>query len=337
MSKCLVAMSGGVDSSVTALICRDTYGPKNTWGVHLNLAPPTQCSTSARTCCGSRDAQDALTVAQNIGIYFDEIPMHEAFSKYVIEDFVAAYNSGHTPVPCTICNGQLKYKLLVDYADSAGYEFIATGHYVQQIAGRIVADPNNPKDQSWFLWQIPTHTLPRCLFPVGHMPKEQTRAIAQSNNLTVATKPDSQNLCFVANSYKQTLLELRPDLFTHREGKILFNNTIISNHQGHWNYTQGQKTHGYYVVGKDVKTNTVYVDRQPRTYTSIKLRDINTHETPNSDLFVRTGSRANYLPARLIGDTVHTETPVAATPGQSAVLYRKIPEGMLLVAGGWIV
>lgn len=340
--RALVAMSGGVDSSVAALLLARKYTPREIWGVHMVLNED-QCDIESRSCCSSKDAQDALTVAQQLDIQFDAIPFKTQFQEIVINYFIDEYSKGRTPIPCTLCNGYLKFVALVDYAKLVGATKLATGHYVRKEGDRLYIATDESKDQSYYLWQIKSDILPMLEFPLGdYASKLHVRAIAHSFKLAVSEKSDSQDICFIpGGDYRQVLLERRPDLFTPREGDILFNGFKIGTHNGYWNFTIGQRrglpAHStkLYVSRLDPKTNTVYVqDTLPLT-SSFGLSDQNWH-SKSDELWVRTSSRAPLTKCTVIGNRCITQEPVRAVPGQAAVFYTKTTLGMRLEGGAWI-
>lgn len=359
----LVAMSGGVDSSVAAAMAAQTYGSKNVWGVHmlLNADQEEQCDIKSRTCCGTQDAKDALAVAQQLGIMFDAIPMYEEFQEAVIQNFVDEYAAGRTPVPCTHCNGVLKFDLLLKYADMVGHEYVATGHYVgQREDGRLWMAPHAAKDQTYFLWPIKAQVLERLKFPVGALQKQDTRNLALEWGLAVASKRESMDICFVPRGdYREKLQELRPDLFTPREGSVWQTATDlgvpkpVGRHQGYWNYTIGQRYRApgmhekLYVTKIIPASNQIEIGAKSETQRDgFTVRECNWHGQPPVDepMFVKTraGAALALAHVRMITEEVYevfVESMVNATPGQSAVFYTEDPKNpgkILLEGGGWI-
>ena len=351
--KTLVAMSGGVDSSVAAWMIKTAYGRDNVWGVHMLLNEDLEsCDLKSRSCCGTQDAEDARKVAQHLGIMFDAIPMYDAFQQAVVDNFVSEYAAGRTPIPCTHCNGVLKFNLLLKYADVAGYDRIATGHYVgQDLDGRLWRAQATEKDQSYYLWQIKAEALPRLVFPIGALSgKEECRKLAIHAGLEISQKPDSQNICFVpAGDYRKVLESKRPDLFTSRQGKIVVDGKVVGEHEGYWGYTIGQRvrlpglSERLYVIGVVAATNTIITSPNPQATltSSFAIQDPNWHdgkEFHKGEYWIKTSAHAEPVAATLLGARVFTKTPVKAAPGQACVFYRPGSQnkGFKLEGGAWI-
>jgi tRNA-specific 2-thiouridylase len=350
--KTLVAMSGGVDSSVAAWLVSTAYGAANTWGVHMLLNQDLEnCNLKTRSCCGTADAEDARVVAQDLGIFFDAIPMYERFQKAVIDNFIAEYAAGRTPIPCTHCNGQLKFKLLLEYADLMGYDQVATGHYVgQDLDGRLWMANAVEKDQSYYLWQIRHEVLSRICFPIGSFSgKDEVRAIAATAGIKIHQKPDSQNICFIpAGNYRKVLEERAPDLFSPRTGPIVADGEVVGSHTGYWGYTLGQRvrlpggTQKLYVTGIHPETNTVMASCEPQQAlsTNFLVSDFNWHHAEpvrKGNFWIKTSAHAVPVEATLAGNQVTTAVPVRAAPGQACVFYTPgTKRGYKLEGGGWI-
>lgn len=346
----LVAMSGGVDSSIAAHMMVETYGFNNVWGVHmlLNETPVKACNTKSKSCCGTADAEDALAVAQQLGIRFDAIPMYKAFQKAVINNFTSEYAAGRTPVPCTHCNGKLKFDLLFKYADAAGYDAIATGHYVFRDSGhRLWTAACLEKDQTYYLWQIKQQYLSRLRFPLGSIvSKQQTRDLAEKLGFVTHAKPDSQNICFIRNNYRETLQQLAPETFSPRQGIIDLQGESIGTHWGYWNYTVGQRIglsgwpQKLYVKSIDAVNNIVYATAVAADafVTDFSIQDPNWHHNrdPNGEYWIKTGSHSTPVKAILSGTRVTATQPLRATPGQSCVFYTRYDSQFLLEGGAWI-
>lgn len=341
----LAAMSGGVDSSVVPLLL-NSQG-HNVIGVHMLLhkEDPEVCELETKTCCSSADALDAKKVAEAIGIEFDVIQMHDKFHEAVIQDFIDAYKSGRTPIPCTNCNGALKFNLLITIANALGAQKVATGHYIEQDKNsRLWASSNHLKDQSYYLWSIETKNLNRLLFPISNMDKESVRKMAREAHLPVANKRESQDICFVPKGDYREVLPKFDSYFTPREGKILDQNgKTIGVHQGHWNYTVGQRRglpavgHRIYVISINPETNTIVVGNKADTKTdSFAINNLNLHGDSFTHGFVKLGSRANYIPCAVRNNKVHLLQKANATPGQAAVFYSKHNNRYRLEGGAWI-
>src|SRR5829696_7980125 len=252
--KVVVAMSGGVDSSVAAaLLLREGY---EVMGAFMRLGSPQgveshdSCETSGKNkqgCCSVLDADDARRVAGQLGIPFYVLNFEEDFGR-VINYFVDEYNAGRTPNPCVRCNDWLKFGKLARYAEAVGADYVASGHYA-----RIGADPatgekrllrgiDHRKDQSYVLFGITRDALDHTLLPIGGMEKHAVRALAEELKLPVFNKPDSQEICFVPNQDYAALVKRRtPEAF--REGELVMSGTgeVIGSHGGHQHFTVGQR------------------------------------------------------------------------------------------------
>jgi tRNA-specific 2-thiouridylase len=320
------------------------------------------CDVKTRSCCSTKDSNDAREVAQSLRIYFDAIPMQSAFKKAVIDNFVSEYLAGRTPIPCTICNGILKFKLLFDYAKSAGFEYVATGHYarVDRQLGLItpILSENGQvtkKDQTYYLWQIPADRIGNILFPVGERfsDKSKVREYAECNSIVVAQKPDSQNICFIpAGDYRSYLSESRPDLFAPKPGSIIDSDgNKIGEHFGYWNFSVGQRARiaglpvAKYVTRIVPENNTVIVgDREQGLSSTMELHDMNFHTSlfNASELWIKVNANS---PLYLISSisinektcTVYTVDNIRVAKGQAGVIYGKMDNGKIaMLAGGWI-
>ena len=234
----LAAMSGGVDSATAAARAADA-GHEVT-GVHLALsANPSSYRTGARGCCTLEDARDARRAADVIGIPFYVWDMAERFHRNVVEDFVAEYAAGRTPNPCLRCNEKIKFAAVLDRAVALGFDAVCTGHYAQIVNGALhrAADPG--KDQSYVLAVLTHEQLSRAMFPLGDTPKTQVRAEAARRGLAVADKPDSHDVCFVADGDTKGFLakHLGP-----APGQIVDDpGTVVGEHDGAYGFTVGQR------------------------------------------------------------------------------------------------
>ncbi len=356
----LVAMSGGVDSAVTAHLLRSNE--HNIWGVHMILNDEIACDTNTRSCCSTKDSNDAREMAQSLGIYFDAIPMQSQFKKAVIDNFISEYAAGRTPIPCTLCNGFLKFKLLFDYAESAGFTHIATGHYARvdselNLICPIIQEDGMiaKKDQTYYLWQIPADKISRIVFPIGDSfsDKLSVREYAQNAGIKVAQKPDSQNICFIpSNDYRSYLRVERPDLFSPREGNFIDSDgNILGKHDGYWNFSAGQRAripglqNPKYVLEVDTSLNLVKVgEKQEGMDNVIALLDTNFHAKLDSasELWIRINANSPLHAVTKIEDShngmvVTLSNPVRATKGQAGVVYGRMSNGKIaMLAGGWI-
>jgi tRNA-specific 2-thiouridylase len=328
-----VGMSGGVDSSVAAALLLD--GGHDVVGVTMRLG---LAEASGRACCGERDAYDARHVCDTLGIRHVVLDMSEEFSSAVLRPYTDALAAGTTPNPCVWCNERVKFGALVESVRRLGIEQLATGHYV-----RVVASPSGPllargadrdKDQSYFLYRVAPTVLDRVLFPLGELEKPTVRRLAAERGLSVAHRPDSQDLCF-ADERDAIVRAACPDLF--EPGPIIARDgRTLGTHSGLAHYTVGQRrglgiggaeTLG--VVALDVAANAVVV--APTTErtgaTILRLVDIvwNLSET-RSDVLAQTRYRTTPVPARAIrtddGLSLDFQDKVTVVaPGQSVVLY----------------
>ena len=346
--KALVAMSGGVDSSVAASLLRDA-GYEVT-GVFMCLGAAGGAEASG--CCSPTDAADARRVAHGLGIDLYVMDLVDAFEP-IIEDFVAEYARGRTPNPCIHCNRLVKFGRLIDRADSLGVRYVATGHHA-----RIAETPTGPailrgkaaaKDQSYALFEVPRERLGRVLLPIGEIDdKQQVRRIARSLGLTVHDKPDSQEICFVPDDDYVALLRRRcPEAL--RPGEIVDSaGGVLGRHTGYAQFTIGQRRGlgvatgvPMYVTAIDPETARVTIGPRAETLSRhLSAAGSNWHaDVPGRfDAVVQVRYNHGGVRGRVIltGDDtfdVDLAEPVhAITPGQAAVCY----DGDRLLGGGWI-
>jgi tRNA-specific 2-thiouridylase len=263
--KVWMAMSGGVDSSLSAfLLKKEGY---DVTGVFIKgWTPP------FFTCSYESDRLDALTVAEHIGIPFKTLDLGEEYKERVIDEMIAEYKVGRTPNPDVLCNERVKFGIFLEKALADGARFVATGHYAQvkKVKNEYVLQPGNDKkkDQSYFLYRLGQKELAHTLFPVGHLEKTEVRKLAAKHKLATAKKKDSQGLCFVG---KLDIKEFLTHYIKEKEGKVLNQKgEVIGHHPGSTFFTIGER-HGftitkktpsdepYYVVAKDSTTNTITV------------------------------------------------------------------------------
>jgi len=346
----LVAMSGGVDSSVAACLLHEQG--YDVLGSHMRLV---HLDGVEHGCCGPAARADAEAVARVAGFPFEIADMTLEFDEHVIGDFVAEHAAGRTPNPCARCNGQIKFGAFLRRADELGIDFVATGHYVrasrEDDRWHLSRGADRAKDQSYMLHMLGQRELARSLFPVGAMPKAQTRRHAEQFGLSVASKPDSQELCFAPSGDAGAFLrQVAPELM--REGEIVdVEGRVLASHGGAAAFTVGQRRglrvsgpEPTYVLDIDAATNRVVVGPGELLARRGLLAD-RVHwvagEPPTVGPFeaeVRIRYRGDDVPAALEpdGDLLRVEfrTPQrGVAPGQSVVVYR----GDELLGGGRIV
>jgi len=341
----VVAMSGGVDSSVVAALAARTGA--ETIGVTLQLYDHGEAVGRAGSCCAGRDIRDARAVCDRLGIAHYVFDHESAFRERVIDDFADEYLAGRTPIPCVRCNMGPKFTDLFALARELGADCLATGHYVRRVEGAAgpelhrALDP--ARDQSYFLFATTAAQLGFLRFPLGGLPKAQVREIAADLGLGVAAKPDSQDICFVPDGdYARLVKKLRPEADTR--GDIVDQaGRKLGEHKGLIHFTVGQRrgleiggqAEPLYVVRLEPETKRVVVG--PRTALAVaaaRLTGINWigggHAGP---LTAKVRSLAKPVAARLEGDRVRFDAPeYGVAPGQAAVLYA----GERVLGGGWI-
>lgn len=339
-----VGMSGGVDSSVTAaLLLEQGYDVTGVYMKNWSKDLP------GFVCPWKQDFQDAKRVAVQLGIDFKMYDFEAEYRQKVVDYMVAGYQAGITPNPDIMCNQEVKFKLFLDAALEDGADMIATGHYARIANSQLLAGHDANKDQSYFLYRVTEDALTKSLMPVGDMAKTKVRERAAQLGLVTADKKDSQGICFVGKvGVKEFLLA---ELGEQPHGAILDEHGgVVGEHDGALFYTIGQR-HGlnvggglpYYVVGKDMAANEVYVTTDladERLWLSrLRLGSIhwiNQKPSDGAKLMVRTRYRAP-LVSCVVEDSGGTltlsEAVRAVTPGQSAVLY----EGDRVVGGGIVL
>jgi tRNA-specific 2-thiouridylase len=265
--KVLAAMSGGVDSAVAA--ARAVDAGWDVTGVHLALSRnPATLRSGARGCCSVEDSHDARRCADVLGIPFYVWDFSERFQADVIDDFVAEYEAGHTPNPCLRCNEKIKFSALLDRALALGFDAVVTGHHAKLVDGRLSRSVDEAKDQSYVLAVLTPEQLAHAIFPLGDSTKERVRAEAAERGLAVADKPDSHDICFIADGDTQGFLAGKLGV---RPGEIVdTSGSIVGSHSGAFGFTVGQRKglnittptpsgEPRYVLSIQPKSNTVVV------------------------------------------------------------------------------
>lgn len=358
-TKVVVAMSGGVDSStVAAYLAEQGY---EVIGMTLQLYDHGEMLRKKGACCAGLDIYDARAVADQIGFKHYVLDYQSKFSQSVIDDFADSYLQGETPIPCVRCNQKVKFRDMLDMARELGADCLATGHYVQRFVGESGqaelhrgADPQ--KDQSYFLFTTKQDQLDYLRFPIGGMNKNETRTLAKKYQLTVADKPDSQDICFVPDgNYASLVQKLRPESII--PGEIVhIDGRVLGQHDGIINYTVGQRkglgiggikgegdVDPLYVIRLDAENHQVVVgsyknlakveilvkevnwlgeDYQDEIEIELKIRSI--QNPVKAFLTLRENDRA----AIRLAEPMH-----GISPGQAAVFY----DGDRVLGGGWIV
>jgi len=341
----VVAMSGGVDSSVVAALAARTGA--ETIGITLQLYDHGAAVGRTGSCCAGRDIRDARAVCDRLGIAHYVFDYESAFRESVIDRFADDYMAGRTPIPCVRCNQGVKFTDLLRLARDLGADCLATGHYVRRIEGPAgaelhrAADP--ARDQSYFLFATTQGQLDYLRFPLGGMPKARVREIAAEIGLGVAAKPDSQDICFVPDGdYAAVVRKVRPE--AERTGEIVDQaGRVLGAHRGLIHFTVGQRRgleiggspEPLYVVKLDAAANRVVVGpRRALAVRAATLSDVNWLGGDFSGpLTAKVRSMAKPVPARFEDGMVLFEAPeYGVAPGQATVLY----DGDRVLGGGWI-
>ena len=353
-TKVVVAMSGGVDSSVVAAMMKEEG--YDVTGITLKLYDDAKKSKEGRQCCAGQDILDAKRVSENININHKILFYQKKFKSEVIDSFIDSYAAGETPIPCVQCNQTVKFRDLFKYAKDLKADALITGHYVSRVqvnghANMYRAKDQN-RDQTYFLFSTTQEQLDYLRFPLGQIDKSETRAIAEKLKLNVASKPDSQDICFVPNGdYASVIKKFRPESF--KPGKILdIKGNQIGEHEGIINYTIGQRkgikiasNNPFYVVNIDADNNTIIVgNKDCLEVKQIKLRDLNilgSQKELKEIIHIKVRSTGRLLKAKIdIQETTANveilDKETGVSPGQACVFYSKDKIGDKVLGGGWI-
>ncbi len=358
-TRVVVAMSGGVDSSVVAAkLAQEGY---DVIGITLQLYDHGAALAKKGACCAGADIHDARRVAEEMGFPHYVLDYENIFKDSVIDEFADAYLAGSTPVPCIRCNERVKFKDMLETAKDLGADCMATGHYIQRFMGENGAELHRAadaeRDQSYFLFSTTPAQLEYLRFPLGHLKsKAETRALAKEFGLSVADKPDSQDICFVPNgSYASVIEKLRPG--AAEPGDIVhIDGTVLGQHSGVIRYTIGQRRGlgigggaPLYVIKLDADTQKVIVGpKEALSKKEINIKEINWlgedafNSAPQTgwDVLVKVRSTRPPFPATIMPNNDGTAKVIlgiaeeGVSPGQACVFYAV--EGTQVLGGGWI-
>jgi tRNA-uridine 2-sulfurtransferase len=354
--KVVIAMSGGVDSSVSAALLKEQG--YEVIGLTMQLWDKQKDGAAehgeSRPCCTLEDVFDAGRVANKLDIDFHVVDYQEEFRKLVVDGFVDEYFRGRTPNPCIRCNQKLKFGVLLDKARSLGADYLATGHYARlerDSSGlfQIHKGKDAAKDQSYFLFTLTQEQMTSVLFPLGNLDKQEVRRIAARYELPVAKKGESQDICFVSNNDYVRFLETDRGE-GHLSGNIVNSSgKILGRHGGIYRYTVGQRKglgiawpHPLYVIGVDAGRREVLVGHQDELYSDgLVAGDVNwaiAEPAAAVDAVCKIRYRHNPVACRIIPlpdkrvEVRFREREKSVTPGQAVVFY----EGDRVLGGGWI-
>ena len=341
-----VGMSGGVDSSVAAaLLVEQGY---DVTGIFIEAYNEPGCRTD-------EDKRDALKVAAKLGIKFEVLDLKKEYKEKVVNYFIYEYQEGRTPNPDIVCNGEIKFGLLLDYIRSQGFEKLATGHYARNLAvtqlkgdtvTRMLQRPKDlTKDQTYFLWKVGEEKLKNIIFPLGELTKSEVRAKARRLALPNAEKPDSMGVCMMGEI---SIYDFLKNKIGEREGQVVWNGKVVGTHKGSWFYTLGQRggwvvkpkiqtadMPSLYVISKNMENNQLIMGTKEECYkTELGIRNLE-FRMNSKDLWVRIRNLGELTKVtQLQGDTVTLKDPVfAPAPGQSAVFY----DDCGIVMGGGLI
>ena len=351
MKKVLVAMSGGVDSSVAALLLKEQG--YEVVGATMRLWHANDDKKRPGGCCSIDDITDAKRVCNALNIAHYIFNFEEDFKKFVVDNFTKEYLSGRTPNPCIICNQKMKFEIFLNRAVAMGFDYISTGHYSnversQQV--RLKKSTDKTKDQSYALFRLDEEKLKKILFPLGELSKKKVREIAQNANLPVAQKPDSQEICFIEdNDYGSFLKTYDPHTKIEKGDILDKNGKKLGLHKGFVNYTIGQRSglgistpEPMYVLEINSKNNTIVIGKKEDVYSkTCFVEDVSwVNIKPEDNFIADVKIRYLHTPANAKIELIEnncaqitfSEPQMAVTPGQSAVFY----DGEYVIGGGTI-
>ena len=354
-TKIVVAMSGGVDSSVVACLLKKLG--YEVIGITLQLYDHGEALKKKNACCAGVDIYDAKKVAEKFGFPHYVLNYQNLFQEKVIDDFADSYLRGETPIPCVKCNQNVKFQDLLEVARDLGADFMATGHYVKKIINsdgksELHKAVDNSKDQSYFLFATTKEQLDFLCFPLGDYNKDFTRKLAKRFGIEVANKPDSQDICFVPNGdYASVIKKHRPNAFKSGELIHIATKKVLGTHDGIINFTLGQRRglgiaypHPLYVIKIDPISNNVFVGEEDfLDQQTFIIRDCNwlidlpkIGEKFEAEIRIRSSSKEHLATIEILEKNLAKITMKsmirAITPGQAGVVY----DGTRVLGGGWI-
>jgi len=323
--KAIVAISGGIDSSVSAALLK--RAGFDVIGLFMKL-------------WSNFDQRQARRVAKRLGISFYVLDLQKEFKKKIVDYFLAEYRTGRTPNPCVVCNKEIKFGLLFKKILSLNADYIATGHYARIRGNKLLKGKDKEKDQSYFLWQLNQKMLKKILFPVGDYTKTEVRELAKKFKLPVLDIPESQEICFVQTT---TADFLRKHLKSKPGNIVNTNGAVIGKHQGLWFYTIGQRKGielpegPFYVFDKNIKKNALTVTKNEKDLYKKELRFKEANWIKEAKLSLRVNAQIRYrhkenLATVKKNKVIFDKPQRAITLGQSAVFYK----GRELLGGGII-